>query len=256
MYNHRGTRYSETRPSQDSYCCPKYCNYPPQCTRHNISVTNLRQLILKTIQDVCGYVRENETLFVEKVRELSEIKQDEQAKMQKKQLAKDKKRYAELDTLFQTIYEDKVNGTLTEKRFAQLSKQYESEQETLESKIVATERELAQFAIESEKTGKFVELVRKYISFEELTTPILLEFVDKVVVHEAERPRGNRNQQIDIYLNFIGKFVVPDIEQPVELSSQKKRKASGRAYYYRNREKILAEKAQQAQNKKQEKLTA
>ena len=213
MYNHRGTRYSETRPSQDSYCCNKYAQYPPQCTRHNISVKSLRELILKSIQNVSLYVRENETEFIEKLRADSEIQQAYAAKAQKKQLAADKRRVTELDTLIQKIYEDKVAGTLTEKRFAVLSKQYESEQETLEARIVEAEKELAQFAEDGNRADKFIALVRKYTDFEELTGSMLHEYVSKIVVHEAARPREQRNQRVDIYLSYIGQFTAPGCEQ-------------------------------------------
>jgi DNA invertase Pin-like site-specific DNA recombinase len=106
MYNHRGTNYSETRPSQDSYCCTKYSKYPPECTRHNISVKSLRELILTAIRNVSGYVAEHEAEFVEKIRADAEIRHDAQAKAQKKQLAADKRRVTELDKLIQQIYEE------------------------------------------------------------------------------------------------------------------------------------------------------
>jgi len=252
MYNHRGSRYSETRPSQNSYCCNKYSKYPPECTRHNISVKNLRELILKAIQQVSGYVKEHEDEFVAKVREAAEIKQDEQAKAQKKQLNADKRRVTELDRLIQQLYEDKVAGTLTEKRFAVLSKQYEDEQETLEGRIAETEQELAHFAEDTARADKFITLVRKYTSFEELTPAMLHEYIDKVVVHEAERPRGQRNQQVDIYLSFIGHFIPPGCEQefPEYVSPEDKRKAYQREYYQNNKDRILAECAERYADKK------
>jgi DNA invertase Pin-like site-specific DNA recombinase len=254
MYNHRGTNYSETRPSQDSYCCTKYNKYPPECTRHNISVKALRELILTAIRNVGGYVAEHEAEFIAKVRSDAEIRQDEQAKAQKKQLATDKRRVTELDKLIQQIYEDKVAGTLTEKRFAVLSKQYEDEQETLEARITETERELAQFAEDGAKADKFIALVRKYTSFEELTPKMLHEYIDKIVVFEAERPRGQRNQRIDIYLSYIGQFTPPGCEQefPEYVSSEDKRRQYQRDYYQQNKEKILAECAERYAAKKAE----
>jgi len=33
---------------------------------------------------------------------------------------------------------------------------------------------------------------------------MLHEFVEKVVVHEADKSSGRRVQQVDIYLNYIG----------------------------------------------------
>ncbi|GHV11577.1 recombinase [Clostridia bacterium] len=255
MYNHRGTNYSETRPSQDSYCCNKYSQYPPQCTRHNISVKSLRELVLKAIRQVSLYVRENETEFITKLRADSEIQQAEAAKAQKKQLAADKRRVTELDKLIQQIYEDKVSKTLTEKRFAVLSKQYETEQETLEMRIAENERELAQFAEDSNRADKFIALVRKYTDFEELTPVMLQEYISKIVVHEAERPRGQRNQVVDIYLSYIGQFTPPGCEQtfPEYQSPEDKRKEYQRDYYQRNKDKILAECAERYAAKKDEK---
>jgi hypothetical protein len=161
----------------------------------------------------------------------------------------------ELDKLIQQLYEDKVAGTLTEKRFAILSKQYEGEQETLEARISGVEKELARFSEESAKADKFIALVRKYTSFEELTPAMLHEYVDKVVVFEAERPRGQRNQRVDIYLTYIGQFIPPGGEQtfPEYQSPEDKRKEYQRDYYQRNKEKILAECAERYAAKKENK---
>jgi len=147
-----------------------------------------------------------------------------------------------------------VAGTLTEKRFAVLSKQYESEQETLEFRIAECESELEQFAEDGNRADKFIDIVRKYTQFEELTPAMLHEFIDKVVVHEAERPRGQRNQRVDIHLNFIGKFDAPGCEQtfPEYQSPEDKRKEYAREYYQRNKEKILAECAERYTAKKAE----
>ena len=255
MYNHIGSTYSETRPSQNSYCCNKYAQYPSQCTRHNISVKSLRELILKSIQNVSLYVREHETEFIEKLRADSEIQQNEQAKAQKKQLAADKRRVTELDRLIQQIYEDKVKGMLTEKRFAVLSKQYETEQETLETRIAEVEKELAQFAEDGDRADKFIALVRKYTGFEELTGSMLHEYVSKVVVHEAERPRGQRNQRVDIYLSYIGQFVAPGCEQkfPEYQSPEDKRKEYHRDYYRQHKKEISVKSAERYAAKKEEK---
>ncbi len=69
-------------------------------------------------------------------------------------------------------------------------------------------------------------LVDRYTSFDELTTPILNEFVEKVVVHEREKlGRYKRKQRVDVYFNFIGLIELPagpDAERlTVELSQEK-----------------------------------
>ena len=44
----------------------------------------------------------------------------------------------------------------------------------------------------------------KYTAFDELTPSMLNEFVDKVLVHRAEKIDGRRTQKVEVYLNFIG----------------------------------------------------
>jgi len=57
--------------------------------------------------------------------------------------------------------------------------------------------------------AEFIELVHRYTDFTEFTTPMIQKFVDKIVVHEADKSTGDRIQQIDIYLKYVGKLDIP-----------------------------------------------
>ena len=58
---------------------------------------------------------------------------------------------------------------------------------------------------------KFMAVVRKHTSFEELTPTLLREFVEKIVVHECWKDEhGTRHQDIEIYYSFVGKVDLPD----------------------------------------------
>jgi len=90
-----------------------------------------------------------------------------------------------------------------------LSDGYETEQETLEKETAELKTALEQFDNDSLRADKFLVLARKYTDFPELSAQIIHEFVDKVLVHEATKINGKREQQVDIYLNFIGQFAPP-----------------------------------------------
>jgi 3-phenylpropionate/cinnamic acid dioxygenase small subunit len=135
-----------------------------------------------------------------------------------------------------------VSGSLSEKRFEILSREYEDEQDGLEKRIAELRVGLNHFSEDSEKARKFIEIVRKYTDFSELTAAMLNEFVEKILVHEAERINGQRTQKVEIYLNFTGKFEVPPQEETEPRSPEEDRKARWRAYYHGNRDKILAAK--------------
>jgi DNA invertase Pin-like site-specific DNA recombinase len=256
MHNHCG-KLAYKYPSQDSYACNRYTQYPPKCTQHHISVTNLRAVILEAIRTVSDFVRNHEAEFVRLCREESENQTADSAKENKRRLARNKKRVAELDKLIKGLYEDKIGGSLSAKRFEILSNEYELEQESLEAEIAKIEASLAVFAEDTDKAERFIEIVRQYTDFSELTASMLNEYIEKVLVFEAEKIDHRRKQRVEVYLNFIGRFNVPVEGEPVEeepFDPVEHRRKIQRDSYYRHRDEILAKKAAERAQEKAERM--
>lgn len=53
---------------------------------------------------------------------------------------------------------------------------------------------------------------------------MLNEFIEKIVVHEADKSTGDRIQRIDIHFNFIGQFELPQVEEKRRSRLQRKKK--------------------------------
>lgn len=255
MYNHRCNPCWTTDKSKggkkvykqgrNAYCCSLYQIHRQDCTMHYINSESVSALILDTIRQISTYARTNEAAFVEKLREASNTRQADTAKSHAKRIAKSQKRIAELDTLFRKTYEDFAAGRLNEKRFTQLSEGHEQEQAELETETAALQAELNSFEADNANTGCFLELVKRYTDFTELTVPMLHEFVEKVVVHEADRSGGKREQQVDIYLNFIGCFAVPNEDGGAseQLAADEEKRAAWRTCKRKAREKKKQEKS-------------
>ena len=62
---------------------------------------------------------------------------------------------------------------------------------------------------------------------------MLHEFIEKIVVHEADKSTGDRIQRVDIYFNFIGQFELPQTDErtPEQIAKDEKALAA------RNRER-------------------
>lgn len=96
-------------------------------------------------------------------------------------------------------------GKLTDKHFLKLSQQYETGQEQLENELAKLTAEVGTMQKQADILDKFMALVNRYTSFDELTTPMLNEFVEKVVVHERESVgRYKRKQRGNVYLTSSG----------------------------------------------------
>ena len=267
LYNHRGRAQAnkENRGMDpisglypyDHYDCSTYAltcrRTEVECGSHYISTKALRTLILETIKMVSAYAITNESEFVQKVREMSEVKQKEEAASLKRKISKAKKRCAELDSLIKRLYESFVAGQLKEKRFELLSSEYEQEQAELEVTIAEDSAKLNEYAVDTERVDQFLAIAKKHTDFSVLTTPMIYEFIDKIVVHAPDRSTGERTQEVEIYLKFIGKFDVPMPEPTAEELERMEKERAKREYYrergrrQRERERIKKELAKQAE---------
>ena len=79
----------------------------------------------------------------------------------------------------------------------------------LYTSLVSEQAQLDQFHEDTDRASHFLALAQKYTVFTGMTAPMLREFVRKILVHAPDRSTGERVQEIEIYLNFIGKFEVP-----------------------------------------------
>lgn len=127
-------------------------------------------------------------------------------------------RMSELDNLIKKIYQDNISGKLSDKHFDIMLQDFENEQNHLEAILKADKAEIEKTEDTVNNTERFLNLVRKHSDFSVLTPTLLNEFVDRILVHEGAGVGAKRTKEIEIYLNFIGKFIVPKEEK--ELSPE------------------------------------
>lgn len=239
--------------ADNSYGCSSYRQYTRNCTMHYIRVSVVEKLILETIREVSAYALSNEKEFVKKVREASDVQQEATMKEYRRRLGKAKRRHEELDDLVKKLYESFATGKIPEKHFDRLLSGYDNEQTTLEAEMQELQTGLDRYGADSVRADRFLELVKRYTDFSELTTPMLNEFIEKVVVHEADKSTGDRVQKVDIYLNFIGAFTVPKMEAALtaEQEAREQRKLQAR-----NREREQNRLRMQRYRARQKELSA
>ena len=226
MNNHRSRGGTKNNPyPSDFFDCSTYTRSRQKrtkaCCGHYITTKALRTLILDTIRTVSTYAISNQDEFVEKVRAASQIRQTEAAKDTKRKLNRDKKRAADLDTIIRKLYESFATGRLSDERFDTLLAGYEAEQKALRTSVAEAEERLSSFEEDTARAEQFLALAKKYTDFSELTTPMINEFIEKIIVHAPERSDRDRTQEVEIHLKFIGRFELPLPEPtPEELKRQ------------------------------------
>ena len=159
----------------------------------------------------CGNLsmsKANEKEFAELLRKSKSKETRRGLSSKTKEYEEAEKRIVTLDRIIQSLYEDKVCGNLTEERFKKMTEAYEAEQVTLTERVKVLRCELVTAKEETEGEDKFLRIVRKYTEIAELTPETVREFIDRIIVHEAEKTDGKKRQIVEIYYNCVG--VIPN----------------------------------------------
>ena len=250
MFNHRCGEKKDGIFKYDVYNCSTYTRSRARetqtCVSHSISTRIVRTLLFDTIRNVSRYAIENEAEFEHKVREACQVRHTENTKKLKASLKKARKRCDELNVLIKKLYEAYAMEKISEKRFDELLADYEAEQMQLQALIESEQHELDAYEASTENIESFIALAKRYDDEEELTTPMIYDFVDKILVHAPQKVNGERHMRIEVVLRFIGNFQVaqpePPKEDPAVAEAKRKRREADRKRYARHKEKLAAEK--------------
>lgn len=193
----------ETR--QDHFVCSTSRKKGKEvCDTHFIRAVVLEEGTLQHMRLVIQCVAD----YADAFRRALGAKRSEEAKKElsakRRTLQKSENRLAELDRLFKRIYEDMVNGKLSEARFQMLSDDYEQEQADLRAKIEMLENEIQNQEDQAENVDRFIRQAKKYLYLEKLTPTILNDMVNAVYVHAPDKSSGQRVQDVTISYNYIG----------------------------------------------------
>ena len=219
MYVHR--TYNGKRTPQ--YTCSQYSKVPvgTRCpTQHRIAEKIVLSLVSDMLQAISDYAKSDRAAFIREVQEAQASQQDSDIKKKKRRLMAAQKRAGELERLVCKIYEDNALGRLPDARYAALDAQYAKEQEALAAEIAELEKSVSSYDQGKKSAEKFIALIDKYSDFDTMTTTMLNEFIEKILVHERDRKGSiETTQAVEVYFNFVGKYIPPAFRD-VELTPE------------------------------------
>ncbi len=231
--NYTGT--AKTKGRNEIVTDDIYCG-----SAHRIEVTKVMDLLQITLRNLIEYVLNNKDKFVAMVQESLEIEKTKDFEKQKKKIPAHKKRLKELDILLDKIYEDNALGKIDEERYQARYEKYIEEHYKLKEELSVIETIVESFANNSDRVHKFIQIVEKYATFEEISQTMINEFVSRIVVHDRE-DKGCRNspQRIELHFNYIGEFksAEPHKEDFAKWEEERTRREHRREIQKRHREK-------------------
>lgn len=191
----------------DHYKCYHYRRAGDTCSGlHYLRKEVLEELVLRDLQQLISAIHFDEKQLLEKLKSRFDIQETKKQDSLRKQLSRFKKRSKELDTIIQKLYEKQLLDEISDERFRKLTDSYESEQVELNQQIVKLQEVLISQTESKENVDKFMQTIHRYTNLETLTTQLVNELIDKIIVHQPTGRGKNRQVTIELHYRFIGEL--------------------------------------------------
>ena len=198
--------YDKRKEKYTGFSCWVYKNYGKnRCTSHAIGWQALNRLVLEDIRRQARHAALYTKEYLEVLSEQGEAKHKQELDKWKKEMKAANKHIAELDKIIERLYEDRALGRLLEERYQSMMARYEAESCQLKNKKAIAEATISQSEKVRDNARKYIALISEYTDIQELSTQILIELIEKIVVHEkVTNPDGQKSQRVDIHYKFVG----------------------------------------------------
>ncbi len=213
LYQVRGKRIPK---HLEYFVCASYRKEKGMCTSHRIRNQVVEQLLIEDLKRITAFAKNHEEEFTQVV--FNQFEQDLSQKQRKDErtFEEAKARMKSLDTIIEKLYEDNVFGKISDDRFRKMSAGYEAEQAELKTKMHQLQTELNKARENIINTKHFLQLVKRHTEISTINPELIREFVDKIIVYQAEKINGKQEQRIKIYYNCIGAI---EIEPNVKMQT-------------------------------------
>jgi len=189
---------------KEHFVCASYRKIRGACSSHHIRNVDVENITLKKINQYIDMVIADEDAFIEYVTKRSRKEQLKNAKQKRKEKSDMEMRLKKINDITAQLYEDRVDGKVSEDRFLRLSSMYDEEQSILNKQIKEVDDILEDLNQTDIKVDFFIKNAKKYGHIEALDAEIVRLFIEKIIVFESEKINGKRKPNMQIVFNGIG----------------------------------------------------
>ena len=206
------------RRDQEFFRCSRYKR--KECTIHFIRDVALQKIVLEAVSALSDFVRSYESVFLFLAAKQNSADRTQTIRDLKSAVEAGRQRIDELDRLISRIYEDNLNGRLSDERYQRMLARYEKEQHDLMSFVADSETSLHDLERERTDMRMLLQGLRKFTQVRELTPEIVNTLIERIEVHNSDRSSGKLKVQVDIYFTAVGLFQLPGEQELLDLIAE------------------------------------
>ena len=176
------------------------------CTCHSIGEKTLVGLVVENVRAYARKVALDESRMVNAILEYQGSDVFSYRMAYEAELANHHKRIAKLDTLIESLYEDKISGLVPDSLFKRQIVKYEKERVECNRAAKDLDKRLAKAKPLVDNASAWVKLIKQHNDITALTldSQTLLALIDRIVIGETQHINGRRVCDIKIIYNYVG----------------------------------------------------
>lgn len=197
-----GTR---KKGSPGNLACGAYKLYGTKgCTNHFIDYDILCRIVLSGIRESVQISGQEEQEILERAQKC--LEKQNTGRDRKQELSTLEKRLCELDRLIEKLYEDHVEGLLSEERMKKMLRKYERENSEISLRIEGLRADAGAEKREDNTMEQLRKVLHSFTEPEKLSRELLFHFIDCIEIGQGifrETEQGRiKEQTVRIYFRF------------------------------------------------------
>ncbi len=179
---------------------------PERCSSHYILYDELYGTVLTDIQQMLWFLKTDRETFVEKLQrkmDTSSVSESVQIEQEIRQL---ESRIKELETKFDRLYDDRLDGLLSDKKFKELSAKCEADQDAATERLARLREKRMEQADARQGVEQFIRIADQYDEVTELDKELLNRLVESIVVGDRVKTEEGCEQTVIVNYRFIGEM--------------------------------------------------
>jgi DNA invertase Pin-like site-specific DNA recombinase len=199
------------------YRCGTYTQHGKAvCSMHKIDYHVLYEVVLSDIQRYAVLAVEDEQRLIDRILKSNDEFNAKNLTRYAKSIRESKNRIREIDGLMQSLFEEKVSGTVSQDMFKRMAVKYEGEQQQLIADLDKLEREFTDCKRVNQDLTVWIERIKGCLSIDTVTRAIAVELIDRIEVSQEHTENGEKIIDVNIFYKFGLKNSSHEEEKEIE----------------------------------------
>jgi len=187
------------------YRCSRYANNGSNaCSTHTIDAQLLECVILHDVRYHAKTAIQDESRLLDRLLAYSsEVSKNENA-AKEKTLRDTERRILFIEDASKQLFEERVNGNVSDSMFKKMLADYEREGVELREKVIDLRKHIQETQSNRADVQRWLELLKECATIDKLDRATAYQLIDHVTVHEQHEDCGVRTHDIQVKYNFVG----------------------------------------------------